>query len=90
MKKNYVKPEIMFEDFSLSNSIAANCEKITRTQTENACGYEIGISGQIVFIDENTGCNYTEVITDTTGSYIMNGTNKVCYHVPDGYNLFNS
>ena len=37
MKKKYMKPEIMFEDFSLNTSIAANCEGIVDNATKGTC-----------------------------------------------------
>lgn len=89
MKKNYNKPEIMFEDFSLSNNIAAGCE-FEANSAQDMCGYVLGITNQVVFISKETGCTYTEnVVSDSTGYYYQ-GANKICYHVPDASNLFNS
>ena len=40
MKKAYSKPDIVFEDFSLSTNIAAGCEENPSlyTETVNTCG----------------------------------------------------
>ena len=38
MKKVYAKPQIAFEDFSLSISVAAGCNHFSN-QAESVCGY---------------------------------------------------
>jgi len=88
MKKNYSKPEILFEDFSASCNIAS-CE-IEANSAWNACGYYVENTRATVFVSPATGCNdYHSVIPwgddSTDGNY-----GKICYHVPDGYNLFGS
>lgn len=81
MKKTYVKPQVFFEDFQLSASIAAGCE-YTTNHTMNMCAYEI-TGGRSVFIDETTSCLDVKV---QNGQY-----GNVCYHVPaDTSNLFTS
>lgn len=79
MKKVYTKPEIMFEDFSLNNSITAGCEKIAQA-AENACAYKVVTSGGTfnVFTTVMTG------ICNTYGQEGENGAiyNGICYHVP--------
>lgn len=83
MKKQYEKPEIMFEDFSLSTNIAAGCELKTTVQGENQCGYPMREG--TVFLSKETGCTYTPP-QDSDGNYSYNG---VCYHTPsDANNLF--
>lgn len=83
MKKTYMKPEIMFEDFSLCTSIAANCEIKIDNHSSGGCGQPIeGLPGQFLFISADTGC--TRCIPDE-------GTDGFCYHVPiESNNLFNS
>ena len=83
MKKKYVKPEIMFENFTLSNHVAGDCELKPDTQNNNDCGLFFEGVGN-VFLSGMGGCKDEQVGTDD-GSY-----NTICYHVPDGYNLFNS
>lgn len=83
MKKTYVKPEIVFEDFSLCNSIATNCELVIDTQSRGTCGQPIeGLPGQFLFIDTVEACN--RPIPDEA----LDG---FCYHIPmGGPNIFNS
>ena len=84
MKKAYEKPEIVFENFSLSTNIAAGCEVKTNLPGNKTCGLDF--SGVIIFLDGMTGC--TETVTNTGGDGSYNG---ICYHVPSGKNnLFNS
>ena len=73
MKKTYTKPEIMFEDFSLSTSIALAC-KYGAHHAEYACPYEDEDMMIIVFIDHSMGCQ------DLVENGIYNG---LCYHNPD-------
>ena len=81
MKKSYVKPQVFFEDFHLSTSIAAGCE-YTTNHALNDCTYKIA-GGRNVFVDANTNCHD---ITAPGGDY-----GAVCYHVPsDTNNLFTS
>lgn len=81
MKKEYTKPDVVFESFSLSSSVTLNCEKKVNFAV-NVCG-RIPISpGVYVFTAEMTGC--------TTG-YKYEQYNGVCYHNPlETNNMFNS
>lgn len=83
MKKPYVKPEVHFESFELSTSIATGCE-FKSNHTKNQCGFEVeGLDGN-VFITGVTGCKYKEPDSE-------NNTYGICYHVPiDKSNLFTS
>lgn len=88
MKKAYVKPEIVFESFLLSTSIAGDCESIVGNFTKGSCGVpnENGIPGKDLFIGEVSGC-YFKVEEDE----YTDGNNTFCYHNPTEYNnLFNS
>lgn len=81
MKKTYVKPEVYFESFELSTSIATGCEYKTN-HAKNVCVYEIA-GGRNVFVDAKTHCLD---ITEPGGEY-----GAVCYHVPiEASNLFTS
>lgn len=83
MKKCYSKPEIAFEDFSLSVSIAAGCEQIVNSGV-NVCKWYIsfGSGTREVFNDSvSGGCQTTPAEA---------GFDTLCYHVPDGYNTFTS
>lgn len=79
-KKKYNKPEIFFEDFSLSTNITAGCELIPNFN-EGECGIKWG--KKHIFITGITGCTTT----------IENGDPKydgACYHNPTDPNVFNS
>ncbi len=87
MKKNYSKPEILFEDFSVSCSIAT-CEEEANS-ADNVCGYYMTTLGKNVFVSGIDGCKYTEV-TPFDGNGLDGQYGTLCYHVPGGYNLFGS
>lgn len=71
MKKAYVKPELYFEDFELSENMATGCGTITKQQAEGVCGFDDGV--EVIFLSTITGCVHTE----------EDGTGKICYHVPN-------
>ena len=80
MKKIYSNPEIMFEDFTLNESIAGDCGNKTHTPAQMECGLDF--SGIYIFLENVNGCNF-QVKED--------GYNGFCYHVPSaGQNFFNS
>ena len=87
MKKTYVKPEIMFEDFTLCSNIATGCESIVGSPTKGSCAVES--SGGIKLFDNTIpACDYSA--TDV-GFAPDTYYNKFCYHVPtESNNLFNS
>lgn len=77
MKKQYVKPELYFENFELSTSIAT-CTNPTNTPNGGTCGIDLG-DGTVAFIQGGV-CNYQP----------EDGP-KYCYDVPSDTNkLFNS
>lgn len=84
MKKHYEKPQIMFEDFTLSTNIAGTCTVKTWTPNSGECAYPVTdeFLGTVnVFTSSTQACTTTE----DDGEY-----NGICYHVPFGDNLFNS
>ena len=84
MKKKYVKPQIIIENFSLSETIAAGCEVKTNLPSANTCGLDF--SGLSVFFDGMTGCSMITVSkNEGDGQW-----DKICYHVPTGENIFAS
>jgi hypothetical protein len=84
MKKTYKKPEIIFEDFSLSTSIAAGCEKKSGFSMD-VCAYYDPMLGFDVFISGVATCVMTP--PDAAGD-VYNG---LCYHVPsESNNVFQS
>ena len=81
MKKTYKKPEIMFEDFSLSTSIAAACE-YGASHTQYVCAYEDEFLEAVIFTNDIDAC--TTKMQD--GAH-----NGICYHVPaETSNIFAS
>lgn len=85
MKKVYAKPEIVFENFSLSTNIAANCEIPVRTFNAGGCGYAYeGGNGETMFTAQ-AGTNVCNIPVNDDES------NGYCYHTPvEGNNMFNS
>lgn len=85
MKKEYVKPVIVFESFSLSTNIAADCDNIVGNQSEGSCAV-LGTGGIAIFNDLVHACS-TYPPGDSSGDM----WDKLCYHVPlEGSKLFNS
>ncbi len=79
MKKQYVKPELYFEDFELSANIATGCEAPTN-HTKDQCAYSVG--GENVFVEGVTNCT-TKPEGEQWGD--------LCYHNPSENNkLFTS
>ena len=81
MKKRYTKPEIMFEDFSLSTSIATSCE-FGASHSQYVCAYEDEFLEAVIFTADISAC--TTIMQD--GAH-----NGICYHVPsEASNIFAS
>ena len=83
MKKRYKKPVIVFEDFTLSATIAGDCEIKTHTPAVMQCAYEV--------VDEFFGTTNIFIIgvsaCETTPS---GGYDSICYHQVESNSLFNS
>ena len=79
MKKSYVKPQVLFEDFRLSADIAGNCKVITKNYNEaGECGLGT-VKEDTVFVENWSGCAW--------GPF----DDSVCYHNPTDLNrLFSS
>ena len=87
MGKIYTKPDIVFESFSLSTSIAAGCEVKTNTPYAGTCGFKFG--AVTVFITGVTGCTYK--LPFERDNWVDENGNAFCYHNPsEDSNLFNS
>lgn len=85
MRKFYSKPEIFFEDFSLSTSITVGCDVQTHTPSKDQCGIYVEGVGNL-FLTTIAGCNGEGGFPVEFDNY-----NGICYHVPlDTNNLFNS
>lgn len=90
MKKNYTKPEIIIESFSLCTNVAAGCEhtNVTPSYGVQGCGYKLDRFNTVVFTS-GMGCSRNELIDSNIGS--DGSYNTVCYHVPNqDSNLFTS
>lgn len=84
MKREYSTPDIVFDSFSLSNSIAGPCSYDTNTQNQNTCAVIIG--NRRVFTSAVLGYKVEGGYVVDSGIY-----NGICYHVPvNGFNVFNS
>lgn len=84
MKKAYERPQIVFENFTLSTNIASNCTTITNTQSSGVygCGYRLSDRHAEVVFMSTMGCTTWE----DDGDY-----NGICYHTPtDSSSLFTS
>ena len=89
MKKAYAKPQIMFEDFSLSTSIAVGCEYESYNNAgEGVCGYyDVGENATIFVTSGVGGC----VFGAPDKLWGTDDYNTVCYDIPSqSYNLYTS
>ena len=87
MKKIYVSPEIVYEDFSLSTNIAGDCESIVGNPAKGTCSLPTSDPDTNIFSTGINGCDtYPEDLGFGTDTY-----DGFCYHVPSqNYSLFNS
>ena len=72
MKKTYVKPQIAYESFQLSTSIANGCELYPTNLAQYVCPVEDPDTGFSLFADNQAS------LCDTVPA---NG--KICYDVPN-------
>lgn len=81
MRKKYSKPDIMYEDFTPSTSIAAGCN-YKAVVVEYTCGVEYG--DDMLFTSDLNVC--------TLPVEAMPGiSDRICYHEPEpGNNVFTS
>ena len=61
MKKTYVKPEIAFDDFTLSNTIAASCENYNNLPSLGQCGYN-AFGANVFYSAGMSGCEDWEFV----------------------------
>ena len=54
MKREYTRPDIVYEDFTLSTAIAGSCGVSTGLPSANQCGMDFGMD--VVFTDVVSGC----------------------------------
>lgn len=82
MKKTYIKPQIAFESFQLSTSIAASCALLGSQAAQYVCPVTDPDSGFTIFADGATSA------CDTVP---VGGNDSVCYDIPvANWNVFSS
>ncbi len=82
MKKPYIKPQIAFESFQLSTSIAASCALLGTNSAQYVCPVEDPDSGFMLFAED---------ITSPCDTAPMGGNDSICYDVPlENWNVFSS
>lgn len=80
MKKSYVKPQIAFESFQLSTSIAASCALLGSQSAQYICPVTDPDSGFILFTDD---------VASPCDTAPVGGS--ICYDVPvANWNVFSS
>lgn len=78
MKKIYGKPDIYFDNFSMSTAIAGDCSVVTNTAGGGECGLPY-TDTIIIFTSTVDQCNFK--VGNNTVDAEWNG---ICYHVPSG------
>lgn len=89
MKREYTKPFVVFESFSMSTNIAGDCETPYVNNIAKGTCAVLGTGGIAVFNSSvGAACKYTPV---QMGGSSMDEYNGLCYYNPTEYNnLFNS
>jgi hypothetical protein len=81
MKKNYLKPDIFFEDFAFSSNIAASCGVTSSLHSQDGCTYyaSFGDPRSCIFVNNDwvvfsnySSCEWAPEEKDPT---------NLCYHV---------
>lgn len=84
MKKIYSKPQIVFDSFELSQSIAAGCE-YKSNHAYGSCALDVDEPGW------NTTTLFVSGVGDCSTKTQDGVYNGICYHVPtDDKNVFSS
>lgn len=83
MKKKYGKPEVTFENFSLSSNIAGNCGSSLNNHNPDGCmcftTASDPIAGGCVYVDNGFSVFVNTVICDLQPD--GHSWSQVCYHV---------
>lgn len=99
MKKAYIKPDFVFEDFTLNANIAGNCggTLVNHSGTQSCSRYATSSNGNSCYFYDNTvqifagttnGCHYTPQDDFDGNDDTFFG---LCYHVStDDNRMFNS
>ena len=80
MKKKYEKPMILIENFSLSTTIAGDCEVKTNTPSLDQCGY----------VEEDGRFTQEIFVMGVCATTAPEGHNGICYHTFEANSIFNS
>lgn len=84
MKKAYTKPQLLVEDFALTQTVASGCgTSVYSTSTlghpnhwgRSTCGWDFG-DGMILWVDSESSCSIPWGADDDFNGY--------CYNNPDG------
>ncbi len=67
MKKTYQKPDIMFDNFTLSTSIAASCKNISESPALYSCGYKSDEGYNVFYSSGWSGCEDASLFPELTG-----------------------
>ena len=81
MKKSYTKPEIYFENFTLSTNIASNCDRPFSLQAQFVCAIPDANNLGMGIFDPNRGGGCV-IPGDQDAMY-----DGFCYHVPTENNM---
>lgn len=57
MKKKYIKPQIIFESFELSQSISTGCDVIANNFNKGQCGFIWNNMGVLFAADAGSRCD---------------------------------
>ena len=88
MRKAYSKPQILFEDFTVSTSIATGCKETGANSAYLTCGFDFPGIGSVFTTALTAVCTGFAVPDNGDKDGVWN---ELCYHVPDGDNaLFTS
>jgi hypothetical protein len=74
MKKNYSKPEIVFESFKMTTSVAGPCVHKGNSSDQNTCDFDTGVG---VIFAQALVCN------EADGEFnVQDGEFDFCYDTP--------
>ena len=89
MKKLYNKPQVIIEEFTISQSVASGCT-VSAQFNKNNCGIPGKYEDEILFSLGLAGspCTYKPVGTDNNQNGIDDLDDKYCYHIPTDANRY--
>lgn len=90
MKRAYTKPDILFDSFSMSTSIAV-CTTQSGQPTQSSCGLTFG--NMTIFVTGISGCKTSFNFNNKTpvNGMVNSDNDAACYHNPTAtFNIYNS